>query len=262
VISLVLLKRTGRAAAVMAVGDIVEPVEEWRKLKFEKLKRQWEYVFRRLFYTFTPDIRTTDFVAPVEIDTVEKTAGHIQNLDLYIDESGPVRNSTVGNVIQKGKISNGAGAAHLLYLKRPHQYSFIRDKYFPGQATTVHLEYVVIKGGKVLSRKTLAETPQDSKGLEPSFGRFHIGGDGALWVIAAGTYTDGAERTFGNYIGRILPGQSEPVFVRIDLKHPFRTFFTNTVRGGSEPADVIDLFGIADDSPNLRYAAIRLKSGK
>ncbi|MHC4088308.1 MAG: hypothetical protein ACYSU5_24345 [Planctomycetota bacterium] len=231
----------GRAAAVMAIGDIVEPVEEWQKLKFEKLKRKWDYVFRRLFYTYTPDIRTSNFVAPIEIDTVEETAGHIRNFDLYIGETG---------------------IAHLLYLKRPHQYSFIRDKYFPGQAMTTHLEYVVIKGGKVLLRKTLAETGQGSTGLEPSYGRFHISSDGVLWIIAAGTYTDGAEQTFGNYIGRVLPGQSKPEFVRIDLKHPFGAFFTNTVRGGSEPSDVIDLFGIADDNPNLRYARIRLKSGK
>jgi hypothetical protein len=230
-----------RAAAVMAIGDIVEPVEEWQKLKFEKLNRQWDYVFRRLFYTFTPDIRNSNFVTPVEIDTVEKTAGHIQNLDLYIDEKG---------------------ATYLLYLKRPHQYSFIRDKYFPGQAMTAHLEYVVIKDGKVLLRKTLAETPQDSNGLEPSYGRFHISSDGVLWIIAAGTYTDGAGRTFGNYVSRILPGQSGRKFVRIDLKHPFRTFFTNTPRGGSEPSDIIDLFGIADDNPNLRYAKVRFETGR
>jgi len=228
-----------RAAAVMAIGDIVEPVEEWQKLKFEKLKRKWDYVFRRLFYTYTTDIRNSNFTAPIEIDTVEKTAGHIQNLDLYIDE---------------------AGTAHLLYLKRPHHYSFIRDRYFPGQAMTVHLEYVVVKGGKVLSRRTLAEKTQDPKGLEPSFGRFHISSDGALWVITAGNYTDGAGSTFGNYIGRIPPAGSMPTFVRIDLKHPFRTFFTNTPRGGSGPSDVIDLFGIAEDSPNLRYARIRLIS--
>jgi hypothetical protein len=230
-----------RDAAVMAIGDIVEPVEEWRKLKFEKLKRKWDYVFRRLFYTFTPDIKTTDFVKPIEIDSVEKTAGHINNLDLYIDE---------------------AGTSHLLYLKRPHQYSFIRDRYFPGQTMTVHLEYVVVKGGKILSRRTLAETPQDSKRLEPSFGRFHISSDGTLWVIAAGNYTDGAGSTFGNYIGRIPSAGSKPAFIRIGLKHPFRTFFTNTPRGGSEPSDVIDLFGIAEDSPNLRYAKIRLISQK
>jgi hypothetical protein len=226
-----------RTAAVMAIGDIVEPVEEWRKLKFEKLKRQWDYVFRRLFYTYTEDIRSSNFSAPVEIDTVEETAGHIQNLDLYIDE---------------------AGATHLLYLKRPHQYSFIRDKYFPGQPMTAHLEYVVVKSGKVISRKTLAETPQGSKGLEPSYGRFHISSDGALWVIAAGTNIEGAERTFGNYVGRVFLGKSSTNFIRIDLKHPFRTFFTNTPRGGSKPSDFIDLFGIADDNPNLRYAGIRL----
>ena len=230
-----------RAAAVMAIGDIVEPVEEWRKLKFEKLKRQWDYVFRRLFYTYTEDIRKSDFSAPIEIDTVEKTAGHISNLDLYIDEEG---------------------ATHLLYLKRPHQYSFIRDKYFPGQPMTVHLEYVVVKGGKVISKKTLAESPQGSNGLEPSYGRFHISSDGALWVIAAGTFIDGTERTYGNFIGRVLPNQSNLEFVRIELKHPFGSFFTNTPRGGSEPSDFIDLFGIADDNPNLRYARIRLKSDK
>lgn len=39
------------AAHVLAIGDIVEPVEEWRTLKFGRLKREWDYVFRRLFYT-------------------------------------------------------------------------------------------------------------------------------------------------------------------------------------------------------------------
>jgi len=115
----------------MAIGDIVEPVEEWRKLKFEKLNRKWDYVFRRLFYTWTPNIKNASFSVPIEIDTVEETCGHINNLDLYIDK---------------------AGAAHLLYLKRPHQYAFIRDKYFPGEDMTAELEYVVVKAGKVVSR--------------------------------------------------------------------------------------------------------------
>jgi hypothetical protein len=51
-------------------------------------------------------------------------------------------------------------------------------------------------------------------------------------------------------------------FQRIDLKHPFHTFFTNTVRGGSMPSDTIDLFGTADDDPNLRYARLRLQTGQ
>jgi hypothetical protein len=126
------------AAHVMAIGDIVEPVKEWQQLKFEKFKRKWDYVFRRLFYTYTDDIRSTGFCEPIEIDTVEKTCGYIRNLDLYIDE---------------------AGAAHLLYTKQPYQHEFIRDKYFPGETIKTYLEYVIVKDGKFLSRQTFAERP-------------------------------------------------------------------------------------------------------
>lgn len=227
------------SAHVMAIGDIVEPVAEWQKLKFEKLKRKWDYVFRRLFYTYTDDIRSTCFSTPIEIDTVEQTCGHISNLDLYVDETG---------------------AAHLLYLKRPHQYAFIRDKYFPGQAMTAHLEYIVVKDGKIVLSKTLAETSPDEEGIEPSFGRFHINEAGELYVILAGTGIEGGQRVFGNYIGRVEMDGGRPKFERIELKHPFHNFFTNTPRGGSQPSNVIDLFGIADDHPNLRYARIRIES--
>jgi hypothetical protein len=229
------------SAHVMAIGDIVEPVEKWQKLKFEKLKRKWDYVFRRLFYTYTDNIRSAGFSTPIEIDTVEKTGGHIRNFDLYIDQ---------------------AGAAHLLYLKRPHQYEFIRDKYFPGQAMTAYLEHVIVKDGKVLSRRILAERPGGPTGFEPSFGRFHISGAGELYVIAAGTGVEKGQRTYGNFLGRVSAGKNKPKFERIELKHPFGNFFTNTPRGGSRPSQIIDIFGIADDSPNLRYARIRIESGK
>ncbi len=226
------------SAHVMAIGDIVEPVEEWQKLKYEKLKRKWDYVFRRLFYTYTDNIRSTGFCVPIEIDTVEATGGHINNLDLYVDKTG---------------------VAHLLYLKQPHQYEFIRDKYFPGQAMTALLEYVIVKDGKVLSRRTLAERPSGPTSFEPSFGRFHISNSGELYVIAAGTSVENGKRTYGNFLGRITANKNKPKFERIELKHPFGNFFTNTPRGGSKPSDIIDIFGIANDSPNLRYARIHTK---
>jgi hypothetical protein len=229
------------AAHVMAIGDIVEPVAEWKKLKYEKLKSDWDYVFRRLFYTYTDNIRSTGFRAPVEIDTVEKTCGHIRNLDLYIDETG---------------------AAHLLYTKQPHQYDFIRDKYFPGEAMTAYLQHVIVKDGKVQLRHTLAEKPAGPNGFEPSFGRFHVNGAGELYVIAAGVSVENGQSTSGNFLGRITGSEDKPKFQRIELKHPFSNFFTNTPRGGSKPSDIIDIFGIADDSPNLRYARIRIKPYK
>jgi len=227
------------AAHVLAIGDIVEPVEEWKTLKYERLKREWDYVFRRLFYACTPDVRQAGFSSPIEIDTVEETCGHISNLDLYIDPDG---------------------SAHLLYIKRPFQYAFMRDKYFPGKPMQASLEYVIVQDGQIRSRSTLTQTTEGGDGLEPSYARFHVDAGGSLHVILAGTAIEGGKRTFANFIGQVRADGGPPVFHRIDLKHPFRTFFTNTVRGGSLPSDTIDLFGTADDDPNLRYA--RLQTGQ
>ncbi|MHC4325638.1 MAG: hypothetical protein ACYSUX_15330, partial [Planctomycetota bacterium] len=112
---------------------------------------------------------------------------------------------------------------------------------------------------KVLSRQTLAERPGGPAGFEPSFARFHIGSAGELYVITAGTGVEKGQRTYGNFLGRIPAGKNKPKFERIKLKHPFGNFFTNTPRGGSKPSDTIDIFGIADDGPNLRYARIRIE---
>lgn len=229
-----------RAAHVMAIGDIVEPRQEWRQYKSEKTGSKWDYVFRRLFYTYTPDIAGRQFVPPAEIETVEDTCGHISNLDLHIDK---------------------AGAAHVLYLKRPYQSELIRDRFFPGKPMTAHLEYMILKEGKVQSKATLVETPAGGKpGLSPSYGRFHVLPGDELCVVVAGTMTDEAgKRTFSNYVGRVRGLTDKPAFVQMPLRNPFSMFFTNTPRGGSEPSEILDLFGTASDSLNLRYARIRLQ---
>jgi len=77
-------------------------------------------------------------------------------------------------------------------------------------------------------------------------------------VVLAGTQTKADKRVFGNYVGRIAAGSERPEFIRLGLRNAFRTFLTNTPRAGSKPSDIIDLFGLAGDGPNLRYARIRL----
>jgi hypothetical protein len=171
---------------------------------------------------------------PIEVESVEETCGHILNLDLCID---------------------AYGIAHLLYLKRPHQHAFIRDRYFPGQPITAHLTCVTIKDGRVVSRRILAETAEDGDGITPSFGRFHVNSEGQLHVVMVGTKNGGT----CNYIARITETDDPVWWIKLNLKQPFTNFFTNTVRGGSKPGDVIDLFGISDDLLTLRYAAIRLR---
>jgi hypothetical protein len=223
------------AAHVLAIGDIQEPVPEWRKLKYQHLGREWDYVFRRLFYTCTPDLEKEPFADPLEVDTVEETGGHITNLDLHID---------------------ALGTAHLLYLKQPHVHAFLRDRYFPGWPMTRQLEYVTIHAGQVQSRRTLCQTPRGDAGLEPAYGRFHVGLRETLSVVVAGTRTDPDGSTV--LVNAILsPATSGPV-TELPLEHPFRTFFTSTPRGGGPPAADVDLFGQAEDSRRLRYAHVRL----
>jgi hypothetical protein len=231
------------AAHVLAIGDIREPREEWRTLKRQKTGREWDYVFRRLFYTYRRNIddATLNFAEPIEVASVEETAGHITNLDLYVDV---------------------LGRAHLLYLVRPQQYDFIRDAYFPGQPLTQRLEYTVITDGKVTHQRTLAETPVASddrpQGLpiEPHYARFHASFQ-VLYVVLSGVGAEQDRRPpLANFLIPVDP-PGRPV--TLTLRFPFSTFFTNTTRGGSAPGPIIDLFGTAHDPANLRYAQIQLR---
>jgi len=212
---------------ILAIGDIVEPIEEWKNYKHEKTGRDWDYVFRRLFYTWTPDITETDFASPIEIDNVDSTGGYIRNQDLWIDDNGTV---------------------HILYLKQP-VVQILRDKFFPDMSIVTSLEYSAIKDGKIIENFSIIKGGEGGENQVPRYGRFHVTQDGRLLVI----YSAEGE----NKIIQILPEKGEPV--KISLNEPFSTFFTNTERGGSKPSNIIDLFGIGRYSHILRYAKIKCK---
>jgi len=216
-----------QAGHVLAIGDIVEPNEEWRTYKHEQTGRGWDYVFRRLFYTWTPDITKSDFAEPIELENLDATAGYIRNLDLWIDPSG---------------------AAHLLYLKQKVQSAMMRDKFFSDMPLTTSLEYRVLKAGEIVDRATLVEGGEGLSNETPGNGRFHVTDDGRLFVIY---YSHGENRLL-----QIRPTRQAPI--RIELEEPFHTFFTATERGGSVPSKTIDLFGIGRDSSILRYARVQL----
>lgn len=227
------------AAHVLAIGDIVEPREEWRTLKKEKTGRDWDYVFRRLFYTWTPSIRERPFAAPLEVATTEETCGHIANLDLHVDERGRAR---------------------VLWLERPHVHDFIRDRYFAGARFTAHLRQAVLEEGRVVERDTLLETPAEGQaGFEPGYARFHLAPDGGVHLIASGAWIEASgAREAGMGWGRVSasPGASL-VLERLALERPFGTFFTSAPRGGSTPSWTVDLFG-STGGTTLRYASFRL----
>ncbi|HXK94231.1 MAG TPA: hypothetical protein PKV38_11155 [bacterium] len=225
------------AGHILAIGDIVEPTGEWRTFKKEKTGRDWDYVFRRLFYAWSPDVHTQLFHAPIEIDSVDATAGHITNLDLWLDEDG---------------------RAFLLYLKQPVQNALMRDRFFPDLKLIRSLECVVVNHGQVEKRMTLMTGGESLPGPDPHYARFHAMPDGSLYVVFTATFfsPDMLDKV-ETRIQRIVPHISDSV--TIPLHQPFRVFFTAAERGGSKPSRLLDLFGIGEDGDTLRYACVQLE---
>jgi hypothetical protein len=224
---------TNRACHVLSIGDVVEPVEEWRKWKFEQSGREWDYVFRRLFYVFNPDVAHTQFLKPIEIDNVDATAGVLLNRDLWIDKHGD---------------------AHILYSKTTIASKEMRDRFFPGVPIVNSIEYCKIHDNTVVLRKTLISAPEKDAPEIPAMSRLHATPDGRLFVIyhASGNGFD------ENRIREILPNGSVSEPVTIPLKARFSNFMLATERAGSPPSTTLDILGNSDDPYEIRYARVRL----
>jgi len=225
-----------KAGHILAIGDIVEPNEEWRSYKLEKTGASWDYVFRRLFYVWSPDVTKKDFSEPIEVDELEATAGYILNLDLWIDNEGQ---------------------AHLLYLKQTVQSPVMRDKFFPNLPITKSLEYVVINNGEIVKRTTLFKGGEGASTEIPGYARFHISDNGRLFVVYYRSGKDDKGNSISeNRLFQVLPeGDNKPI--TIPLQKPFGMFFTAIQRGGSKQSDVIDLYGPGSGT-EIRYARVKI----
>jgi hypothetical protein len=227
-----------RAVYFCGVSDIVEPYAAWRSAKRELTGRDWDYDFRRLFYTWTPDITRTPFAEWVEIASRDKTAGWITPGDLWVAPDG---------------------AVHLLWSEKAIDER-LRAKFFPEARQSHALNYAVVREGKVVLRAALVESTEDKPGLIASGGRFHVTPDQRLLAVyfVAGVETDG-RRVAENRVTEILPGGRCAEPVRLPLARPFRSFFTTTVRAGSAPSNTLELLGLRANTGNtISYARVRL----
>jgi len=216
------------AVHVLAISDIVEPVEEWRAYKHKQTGRDWDYVFRILYYTRTHDLATTDFSEPIEIANVDATGGHISNQDLWL---GP------------------DGVAYVMYTERQVASALLRDKFFPDGSTINSLHLAVVRDAAIVSRRILIAGNETS---QPGHARFHETPDGTLYAVL---YVSGAEA--GNKLMQVYPGIDDPPLIPIPLKQPMGSFCLASVRAGNAPANTIDLFGNGPNS-TMAYAQIRL----
>ncbi|NUQ70616.1 MAG: hypothetical protein HUU17_07325 [Chthonomonadales bacterium] len=226
-----------RAAHVLAISDIIEPVPAWREFKRQLTGQEWDYDFRRLFYAWSPDITRGTFGGTVEIASREATCGWITNLDIALERKD---------------------RAHLLWLERSVARSEMRDRFFPGTPMTVSLEHAVVERGAVVSRRTLAIGGEGAESVSPGYGRLHVDDRGRLYVLA---YFSGQRDGTSVSENRLLLLQNDGTIARswtLPLKRPFANFMTATSRAGTAPSRTLDILGPAEGQSGISYARVRL----
>ena len=227
-----------RAVHFCGVSDIVEPYQRWRDFKKQLTGREWDYDFRRLFYTWTPDVITGKFKDWIEIASRDKTAGWISPGDLWVAPDG---------------------AAHIVWSERAIDER-LREKFFPDAKQSHALNYAVVREGKIASRHTLAIGGEGLSKEVPSAGRFQVTPDNRLFVFFLVQGSDaGGKRISENRVMEIGTDGTPSRAVRVPLKTPFSSYFTATIRGGSPPSNTIELLGHRlGSSTTISYARIRL----
>lgn len=238
----------GRAVHFCGVSDIIEPYAKWRAYKKQITGRNWDYDFRRLFYTWTPDVTGGKFQDWVQIASRDKTCGWIGPCDLWAAPDGRV---------------------HLLWTERATD-TRLREKFFPEVKQTHALNYALVRHGRVIARRTLLLGGEGASAEIPGQARFQVTPDGRLLVFYYVSGKDPSGRPVSENrlmelaadgSGNSHPGNSgrggPPV--KVPLKHPFTHYFTATIRGGSPPSSTLDVLGQrAGTSNTISYARIKL----
>jgi hypothetical protein len=222
-----------RAVYFCGVSDIVEPYGRWREFKKQLTGRDWDYDFRRLFFTWTPDVTREKFRDWIEIASRDKTCGWLFPADLWTAPDGSV---------------------HLLWTERALDER-LREKFFPDAKQSHALNYAAVREGRVALRRSLVEAGEGSSDAVPTAGRFQVTPDHRLFVF----YHVRGPRGSENRLIEVLPGGEPGKAVRVPLRKPFTSFFTATVRAGSPPANTLELLGQREGtSLTISYARIKL----
>ena len=227
-----------RAVHFCGVSDIIEPYPEWRAYKKQLTGNEWDYDFRRLFYTWTPDITREKFHDWVEVASRDQTCGWIMPGDLWL---GP------------------DGSAHLVWTERALDER-LRAKFFPDAKQSNAINYAVVREGKVVLRRTLMLAEEGKPGVIGSCPRFQVTPDNRLLVICYASGQDAGGKTVAeNRLIEIHPGGEVSAPVKVPFNKPFASYFTATVRGGSPASKTLELLGQRQGVPmTMSYARVRL----
>jgi hypothetical protein len=221
-----------REVHFLGVSDIVEPKKAWKDYKYKLTGREWDYDFRRLFYSWSRDISTGQFEQWVEVASREETAGNIFPCDLWRAPDGLV---------------------HILWTEKALDERLHED-FFPKEKQSHALNHAILKEGKVIYPQPIMFS-EEADNVLPGRGRFQVTPENRLFVFY---HVYGGEGDFTeNRVVEIWKDFRLSAHVKVALKRPFNSFFTATVRGGSAPSNIIDVLG-EDEQHEMRYARIRI----
>ena len=227
-----------RAVHFCGVSDIVEPNSKWREYKRELTGREWDYDFRRLFYTWSDDIESGEFHEWVEIASRESTCGGVQPCDLWIGDDDRV---------------------HILWTEKAIDER-LRDKFFPDAKQSHALNYAILEAGKIVHQRSLVLAEEGGKRETVQSACFQVAESGRLCVFYyVNGSTDDGRHLSENRIMELYPDGTSSESVVVPLDKPFSQFFSATVRGGSPRSHTIDLLGQRVGSgKTISYARVRL----
>lgn len=210
----------GSAAHFLGVGDIVEPIDAWKKAKHQITGVEWDYVFRRLFYTWSSNLVTNPFKTWIEIANYDETAGQIYASDVWVAPSGEV---------------------HVLWQESNVDLR-IRDEFFPKVQHVARVMHATLRDGELLHKRAVIEKKEGEAGLTPKWARFHVGKEGRLFVFAALEATDGDTTKLVNAGYELLDNGDVVGPAILDKAETFGpVFVTATHRAGNAPSNKIDV---------------------
>jgi hypothetical protein len=215
-----------RSVFFCGVSDIEEPRRAWREAKRKITGNEWDYDFRRLFFTWCDDIGDGRFHTWTEIASREKTCGWIRPCDMYVDDETKV---------------------HILWTERAIDER-LKDAFFPLERQSHCLHYAIIKDGIVLLRRAVTVGDEILGNA-----RFQAAPEGRLFVLYHASKGDDAGKNRLREISRegVVGDPCD-----VPLEKPLALFFTANVRSGCRPADTLDVLGEVGNT--IRYARIRL----
>ncbi len=217
-----------RAVYVFGTSDIPEPNHEWRQYKKKITGKEWDFDFRRVFFSFTSDITKEPFRYWIEISGREKTAGNARNCDLFVDDKGIV---------------------HLLWMEKSCDER-LREKFFPDEPLVYSLRYARLKNQKILDRKEIFSFSEGTKfpsgitNLNLCWGKFFVSGAGRIFIFCVVSGTDDSKKIIAeNWLIELDECGNVKSKRPVDFKKPFTFVHTAGIRNGTKPSGILHIYG-------------------